>query len=70
MGTDKIQKISMITDKLHHLKVIIAKSAIDDVNRSQYIKSVQDSIDILEEYRDHILNTVTMTGEQDAKKEI
>lgn len=59
-----------MTDKLHHLKVIIAKSVTDVVNKSQYIASVQDSIELLEEYRDHIINTVTMTGESYGKKKV
>ena len=42
----------------------------DVVNKSQYIASVQDSIELLEEYRDHIINTVTMTGESYGKKKV
>jgi len=57
----------MITEKLYHLKVIIAKSVTDGVNKTQYIKSVEDSITYLEEYRDHILNTVTITGDSNGK---
>ena len=58
----------MTIEKLHHLKVIIAKSVTDGVNKTQYIKSVEDSITYLEEYRDHILNTVTATGDVNGKK--
>lgn len=57
----------MTTEKLHHLKVIIAKSVTDGVNKTQYIKSVEDSITYLEEYRDYILNTVTITGDSNGK---
>ena len=57
----------MTIEKLHHLKVIIAKSVTDGVNKTQYIKSVEDSITYLEEYRDHILNTVTATGDSRGK---
>lgn len=39
----------------------------DGVNKTQYIKSVEDSITYLEEYRDHILNTVTATGDSRGK---
>ena len=47
--------------------VIIEKSVTDGVNKTQYIKSVEDSITYLEEYRDHILNTVTITGDSNGK---